>query len=140
MLTFIKSLVLFAILTYSVSATSVAAPNCGPANKVTLSDCTSALSTYNADGNGMVIQSQPSNQKSCGGCQINVYTRNGRDLRFSMRGAQEALNSVLTSCRNGYGSVSIAELLTPGQSFSPTVLSVEKGSGRNCGSYSNYKA
>ncbi|KAH9816652.1 secreted protein [Melampsora americana] len=132
MLASIKSVVLFAIMTYSVSASTVAAPTCGAAGTVTRWDCTGALSRYIADSNGMVIESQSTNRRSCGGCQIAFRSSNGRNLRFTMRGAQEALNSVLNSCSNGYGSVSIAELLIPGQSVNPTVLSIERGSGQPC--------
>ncbi|KAH9816653.1 secreted protein [Melampsora americana] len=132
MLASLKSLLLFTLMTYSASASTVAAPTCGAANTVTRRDCTSALSSYNADRNGMIIQNQSTNQKSCGKCQIKFSSSNGRNLRFTMRGAQEALNSILNSCSNGYGSVSIAELLTPGQSVNPTVLSVEKGDGQRC--------
>ncbi|EGG06853.1 uncharacterized protein MELLADRAFT_71858 [Melampsora larici-populina 98AG31] len=137
MLTSIKSLVLFVIMTYSVSAMTVAVSNCRQPGAVTIEDCTNALSTYHTDHHGFVSQDKPDNQKSCGSCQIHVYTGNGENLKFSMEGAQAALDRVLRTCGNGYGAMAIPET-SYDHHLVPTVLSVEKGSGRHCDTHGDF--
>ncbi|EGG04111.1 uncharacterized protein MELLADRAFT_123561 [Melampsora larici-populina 98AG31] len=128
----IKTLFLIAALTYGVASTTVAAPSCQAYHSVDAGECRSALASYQTDNEGLIIQNQTSSQKSCFGCLIKFETSLGDNLRFSAEGAEEALVLIMNECNEGYGSVTIPELLVPGRRIVPTVLSVEEGSGEIC--------
>ncbi|EGG06855.1 uncharacterized protein MELLADRAFT_124287 [Melampsora larici-populina 98AG31] len=132
MLSLVKVLVSLVAFTYSVSATSVAAPTCTSSNSVIPDDCRSALASF-LETDGLIIEDTPSDQKSCHDCQVFIESANKVDnLRFSGEGAREALQLILNKCSNGYGTVAIPELPVPGTTTVPAIISIEKGSGSQC--------